>query len=71
MTPNYAVLHSIATVAAIIAFSGICWWAYRPANRHRFEQDGDLPIITDPIANSSATTPESLDQSTTSGEPKK
>lgn len=48
---NYAVMHSIATVAAFAAFIGICWWAYRPANRDRFEADGRLPIDNDPILN--------------------
>ncbi|MDQ8037786.1 MAG: cbb3-type cytochrome c oxidase subunit 3 [Pedobacter sp.] len=49
---NYAAMHSIATVAAFLAFIGICWWAYRPANRERFEADGRLPIDTDPILSS-------------------
>jgi cbb3-type cytochrome oxidase subunit 3 len=49
MTLDYGTLHSIATVLAIIGFAAICWWAYRPANSKRFEQDGLLPIITDPI----------------------
>ncbi|MDI1300426.1 MAG: cbb3-type cytochrome c oxidase subunit 3 [bacterium] len=46
---NYAVLHSIATVAAVIAFAGVCWWAYRPGNRKRFEEDALLPLQTDPL----------------------
>lgn len=46
---NYAVMHSIATVFAVLAFAGICWWAYRPANRQRFEQVGHLPLDTDPL----------------------
>lgn len=46
---DYAILHSIATVAAMIAFGGICWWAYAPGNRDRFEEDGRLPLETDPI----------------------
>ncbi len=49
---NYAAMHSIATVAAFLAFIGICWWAYRPANRERFEADGRLPIDTDTILTS-------------------
>jgi cytochrome c oxidase cbb3-type subunit 4 len=28
------------TIAAIVAFVGIVWWAYRPASRSRFERDG-------------------------------
>jgi cytochrome c oxidase cbb3-type subunit IV len=47
---NYALLHSIATVAAMIAFGGICWWAYTPGNRDRFEKDGHLPLETDPLS---------------------
>lgn len=46
---DYGTLHSIATVAAIIAFSAICWWAYRPANRQRFEEDARMVLDTDPI----------------------
>lgn len=46
---NYAVLHSIATVAAVIAFTGVCWWAYRPGNRLRFEEDARMPLDTDPL----------------------
>ena len=55
----YGLLHSIATVAAVLAFTGVCWWAYRPANRQRFEQDGLLPLETDPIlSNSDKQSPE-------------
>ncbi len=46
---NYGILHSIATVAAVIAFAAVCWWAYRPANRQRFEDDARLALDTDPL----------------------
>lgn len=46
---SVATLHSIATVAAMLAFAAICWWAYRPGNRARFEADAQLPLDTDPI----------------------
>jgi cytochrome c oxidase cbb3-type subunit 4 len=39
--------HSVATVLAMVAFFGVCWWAYAPANRKRFEADGDIAIQTD------------------------
>lgn len=45
----YGPLHSIATVAAVIAFAAVCWWAYRPANRQRFEDDARLVLDTDPL----------------------
>lgn len=42
-------LHGIATILAMIAFLSICWWAFKPSNRKRFEADGQLAIDTDPI----------------------
>ncbi len=37
-------LRSLITVAALAAFLGIVWWAYAPARKDRFEQDGLLPF---------------------------
>lgn len=42
-------MHGIATILAMIAFLSICWWAFKPSNRKRFEADGQLAIDTDPI----------------------
>ncbi len=52
---DYAIWHSVATVAAVLAFSGVVWWAYRPANRARFEEVGRLPLENDPILTKAAT----------------
>ncbi|OOR93873.1 cytochrome C [Moraxella caviae] len=41
---NWGVLHSIATVAAFIAFVAIAWWAYSPKNKKRFEEDAQLAL---------------------------
>ncbi|MDO4250921.1 MAG: CcoQ/FixQ family Cbb3-type cytochrome c oxidase assembly chaperone [Moraxella sp.] len=41
---NWGVLHSIATVAAVIAFIAIAWWAYSPKNKKRFEEDAQLAL---------------------------
>ncbi|WP_410471648.1 cbb3-type cytochrome oxidase subunit 3 [Faucicola mancuniensis] len=46
-----ATLHSIATVAAFIAFLAIVWWAYSPKNRNRFEEDAKLALDDDMIKN--------------------
>nr|WP_315043445.1 cbb3-type cytochrome c oxidase subunit 3 [uncultured Moraxella sp.] len=46
-----ATLHSIATVAAFIAFLAIVWWAYSPKNRKRFEEDAKLALDDDMIKN--------------------
>jgi len=37
-------LRSLITVAALVAFLGIVWWAYGPARKERFERDGRLPL---------------------------
>ena len=42
-------LHGIATIFAMVAFLSICWWAYKPANKQRFEADGRLPLDSDPL----------------------
>lgn len=41
---SLATLHSIATIAAFIAFIAIVWWAYSPSNRKRFEEDAKLAL---------------------------
>lgn len=54
MSIDYGTVHSIATVAAMAAFGGICWWAWRPANRQRFEEDSLLPFVNEPLLNNQA-----------------
>lgn len=38
------VLTSIWTVWAVLVFAGIVFWALRPANRQRFENDARIPL---------------------------
>ena len=38
------VLASIWTVWAVLVFAGIASWAWRPANRRRFERDARIPL---------------------------
>ena len=33
-------IRSLVTVAALVAFVGIVWWAYSPARRQRLEDAG-------------------------------
>lgn len=37
-------IRSLITVAALVAFLGIVWWAYAPSRRARFERDALLPF---------------------------
>ena len=46
---NYGLFHSIGTVSAFVAFIAVCWWAYSPRNRKRFEDDGRIVMETDPM----------------------
>jgi cytochrome c oxidase cbb3-type subunit 4 len=34
----------LITVATMLAYAGICWWAYSSRNRSRFEDDAMLPF---------------------------
>jgi cytochrome c oxidase cbb3-type subunit 4 len=38
------ILTSIWTVWAVLLFAGIVTWAWRPANRKRFERDARIPL---------------------------
>jgi cytochrome c oxidase cbb3-type subunit 4 len=37
-------LSTIWTVWAVALFGGIAFWAWRPANRRRFESDARIPL---------------------------
>jgi len=34
----------VTTLIAMLAYGGICWWAYSARNRRRFEEDAMLPF---------------------------
>ena len=38
------ILATVWTVWAVLLFGGIFRWAYRPANRRRFERDACIPL---------------------------
>ena len=40
----HEVLTSVWTVWAVLLFAGIVFWAWRPANRTRFERDARIPL---------------------------
>jgi len=37
-------LSTLWTVWAVVLFGGIAYWALRPANRGRFENDARIPL---------------------------
>ena len=40
----HQILASAWTLWAVLIFAGIVRWAWRPANRRRFEQDANIPL---------------------------
>lgn len=40
-------LGAISTVLMFLAFVGICWWAFAPRRKRRFEDDAQLPFADD------------------------
>ncbi len=40
MMPDMGPIRGALTLMTLFCFLGICWWAYRPGNRSRFEEDG-------------------------------
>ena len=45
--PDLGILRGLITLVTAATFIGICWWAYRPGNRVRFEEDGWLAFADD------------------------
>jgi cytochrome c oxidase cbb3-type subunit 4 len=41
---NSGTLGAISTVLVMIAFFGVCWWAFAPSRKKRFEEDANLPF---------------------------
>jgi cytochrome c oxidase cbb3-type subunit 4 len=37
-------LRSISTILVLLAFIGVCWWAFAPKRRKRFEEAAKLPF---------------------------
>ena len=37
-------LRSLSTVFVAIAFAGVCWWAYAPKRKKRFDDAANLPF---------------------------
>lgn len=51
---NVGTLGAISTVLVTIAFFGVCYWAFSPKLKKRFEEDAKLPFADDEIENKQA-----------------
>lgn len=51
---NIDTLRIIAVVLGALAFLGVCWWAFSPSRRKRFEEDARLPFADEEESGRSA-----------------
>lgn len=47
LTSVMQTLQSLWLLWLIVVFVGIVWWAYRPKNKKRFEEDARIPFKDD------------------------
>ena len=41
---SLATLEGISTIFVMIAFLSICWWAFSPSRKKKFEEAANLPF---------------------------
>ncbi len=41
---DYSTLQGLSTVFMMIAFIGICWWAFGPSRKKQFDDAANLPF---------------------------
>ena len=41
-------LRGISTIFVMLAFIGICWWAFSPRRKEKFEDAANLPFADEP-----------------------
>lgn len=41
-------LRGISTILVAIAFAAICWWAFSPKRKQKFEEAANLPFADEP-----------------------
>ncbi|MBR9908914.1 MAG: cbb3-type cytochrome c oxidase subunit 3 [Gammaproteobacteria bacterium] len=40
-------LKGFSTILVMIAFAGVCWWAFSPSRRKQFKEAAELPFADD------------------------
>lgn len=41
-------LRGLSTILVFIAFMGVCWWAFSPRRKKKFEEAANLPFADEP-----------------------
>ncbi|MGD8174693.1 cbb3-type cytochrome oxidase subunit 3 [Marinimicrobium sp. ARAG 43.8] len=55
-------LGAIATVLVAVAFAGVCWWAFSPRRKKRFDEAANLPFADDDDSDLKEESPNSGEQ---------
>jgi len=50
-------ISGIFTIAAIVSFVGVCWWAAARRNAARFDEAAQLPLADEPATAKAAPAP--------------
>lgn len=45
-------VRGFSTILVMIVFAGVCWWAFAPRRKKRFEEAANLPFADEPSADS-------------------
>lgn len=40
-------VRGLSTILVMIAFFGVCWWAFSPSRKKKFEEAANLPFADD------------------------
>ena len=47
---SLSTLQGLSTVLVMIAFLGVCWWAFSPKRKKKFEEAANLPFLDDELS---------------------
>jgi len=59
---DIGLFRGLITVLTLAVFLGICWWAFRPSSRRRFERDAMIPFEEPPRSKSPSPEPGGPDE---------
>lgn len=51
-------LRGLSTVFVFLAFAGVCWWAFSPKRRKKFDEAANLPFADEPAGEAEQAEPE-------------
>lgn len=58
-------VRGLSTLFVLIAFIGVCWWAFSPKRKQKFEEAANLPFADEEQSHLSAQKPNKQDRGNT------